>query len=258
MRSMFCLDSKCSIRRPSELIQNYLSIFKADCACMKILIVEDEAELLASINSYLKSEGFLCETAADYRTASELLGVYEYDCVVVDINLPQGSGLDLIRELKDNRSGAGIIIISARDSLDDKITGLELGSDDYLTKPFHLSELNARIKALIRRKSFSGTNELECNGLKVDLTSHNVSVQGKDIVLTQKELELLLYFIANRNKVLTKESIAEHLWGSSIDQADSFDFIYSHIKNLRKKITDAGGTDPVKTIYGLGYKMQCT
>lgn len=242
----------------SELVQNYLPIFKSfDYARMKILIVEDEAELLASINSYLRSEGFLCETAATYQVASELLELYEYDCVVVDINLPQGSGLDLIRELKKKRSNAGIIIVSARNSLDDKITGLDLGSDDYLTKPFHLSELNARIKALIRRKSFSGTNEFECNGLKVDLTANQVTVHENEVALTQKELELLLYFIANRNKVVTKESIAEHLWGSSIDQADSFDFIYSHIKNLRKKITDAGGADPVKTIYGLGYKMQC-
>ena len=224
---------------------------------MKILIVEDEAELLGAISSYLQSEGFLCETASDYPKASEMAEVYEYDCVIVDINLPHGSGLDLIRELKEKRSDAGIIIISARNSIDDKITGLELGSDDYLTKPFHLSELNARIKAIIRRKSFSGNNEFLCNELKVDLSTHDVFVNEKAIVLTQKESELLLYFISNRNKVLTKEAIAEHLWGSSIDQADSFDFIYSHIKNLRKKITDAGGSDPIRTIYGLGYKFQC-
>jgi DNA-binding response OmpR family regulator len=225
---------------------------------MKILIVEDEAELLASVRSYLASEGFLCETAADYNKASELIATYDYDCIVVDITIPHGSGLDLIRELKKIKPSTGIIIISAKNSIDDKIKGLELGSDDYLTKPFHLSELNARIKALIRRRSFEGTDKFTCNELSIDIAARHVFVDSKEITLTQKEYELLLYFTANRNKVLTRDAIAEHLWGSSIDQADSFDFIYSHIKNLRKKITDAGGSDPIKTVYGLGYKFICS
>lgn len=224
---------------------------------MKILIVEDEIELLTSVKMYLQSEGFICETASDFPHATELIAIYDYDCIIIDIALPHGNGLDLVKQLKKEKPETGIIIISAKNSITDKVTGLALGSDDYLTKPFHLSELNARIKALIRRKNFNGTNEFTCNELKVNLTSRQVLIVGKEIVLTQKEYELLLYFISNRNKVITKESIAEHLWGSNIDQADSFDFIYSHIKNLRKKITDAGGHDPVKTIYGLGYKFQC-
>ncbi|HKR05562.1 MAG TPA: response regulator transcription factor [Bacteroidia bacterium] len=222
---------------------------------MKILIIEDEAELLVSVKSYLASEGFLCETAADFDSAILLIDMYDYDCFVVDLALPKGNGLDVIERIKKKNSNAGIIIISAKNSIDDKLKGLELGSDDYLTKPFHLSELNARIKAVLRRRNFDGKNVASYGDLKIDLNAHHVFINENEIILTHKEYELLLYFLSNRNKVLPKAAIAEHLLGNYIDQADSFDFIYSHIKNLRKKIMDSGGADPIKTIYGLGYKF---
>lgn len=222
---------------------------------MKILIVEDEEELLNSIRSYLGSEGFLCETASDFNAANQLIDLYEFDCIIVDLTLPHGNGLDLIQKLKIKNINTGIIIISAKNSINDKLKGLELGSDDYLTKPFHLSELNARIKALMRRRNFNGNNIFAYNDLIIDLNSHIVNAKNQELALSKKEYELLIYFVSNRNRVLTKEAIAEHLWGNNIDQTDSFDFIYSHIKNLRKKIMDVGATDPIKTIYGLGYKF---
>jgi DNA-binding response OmpR family regulator len=223
---------------------------------MKILIIEDEKELASSMKKYLETEGYLCEVAGDYEKASEKAGLYEYDCVIVDITLPKGSGLDVIKALKKKRSEAGIIIVSAKNSVDDKISGLELGSDDYLAKPFHLSELNARVKALIRRKNFDGSNEMKMNEIRIDLNSHSVFVKKEEVILTQKEYDLLLYFIANKNKVVTKNSIAEHLWGDDSDQSDSYDFIYTHIKNLRKKLLDKGCEDYITTIYGIGYNFK--
>jgi DNA-binding response OmpR family regulator len=223
---------------------------------MKLLVIEDEADMLQSIRSYLETENFLCDTASDYMEGSDKLATYKYDCVIIDINLPNGSGLDLVQELKQAHPDTGIIIISARNSIDDKIKGLEEGSDDYLTKPFHLSELNARVKALIRRRNFSGSDILQCgNDISIDLQAYKVFVKNQELILTQKEYQLLVYLVSGKNKVLTKEAIAEHLWGSNMDQADSFAFIYTHIKNLRRKITDAGVADPVRTIYGLGYKF---
>lgn len=222
---------------------------------MKILIIEDEKDLLDSMKMYLESEGYLCETASDYQKASEKINMYDYDCVVVDITLPKGNGLQIIEELKEKKSETGIIIVSAKDSLDDKLKGLELGSDDYLTKPFHLSELNARIKAIVRRKNFDGKNELLLNEIKIDLPSRTVFIKKQQLILTTKEYELLLFFISNKNKVITKNAIAEHLWGDDMDQNDSFDFIYTHIKNLRKKMLEKGGRDYIKTIYGIGYNF---
>lgn len=224
---------------------------------MKLLIVEDEAELLNSVRNYLSDEGFVCETALTYDVASDLVATYSYDCIIVDITLPGGSGLSLIEEIKKKDVTTGIIIVSAKNSLDDRIKGLEKGSDDYLTKPFHLSELNARIKALIRRKYFQGSDLITCGSLTIDLNLSKLFVNSKEVTLTQKEYEILIYLVSGKEKVFTKEAIAEHLWGDSIDQADSFGFIYTHVKNLRKKITEAGGKDPVKTVYGLGYKIDC-
>ena len=222
---------------------------------MKILLIEDEKDLLDSMKAYLESEGYRCETANDYQKATEKIHSYDYDCVVVDITLPKGSGLDIVKELKEKNSEAGIIIVSAKNSLDDKLKGLELGSDDYLTKPFHLSELNARIKAIIRRKNFDGKNELMMNEIKIDLPSRAVFVNEQALTLTTKEYELLLFFISNKNKVITKNAIAEHLWGDDMDQNDSFDFIYTHIKNLRKKMLEKDSVDYIKTIYGIGYNF---
>lgn len=223
---------------------------------MKILLVEDEVDLANSISEYLiKNEKFTCDVAFDYSKASELAELYEYDCMIVDIGLPDGSGLDLIREVKSNEIKAGIIIISARDALDDRIEGLNIGADDYLVKPFHLSELNARIYSLMRRLKFSGESDLVINEITVNLQTRSVKVHNKALDLTKNEYDLLMYMITNRNKVISKTSIAEHLSGEYVDILSSFDFIYAHIKNLRKKLIDAGCTDYIKTVYGVGYKF---
>ncbi len=222
---------------------------------MKILIVEDEHELLLSIANYLVENGFTCETAERFNTAQEKILLYEYDIVLLDITLPGGSGLNLIETVKRNNQKTGIIVISAKDSLDDKISGLDLGADDYMTKPFQLSELNSRIKAVLRRRHFDGTSYISFNEIEVDTENKMLEIQSKQVPLTKKEYDLLLFFLVNKNRLLTKESIAEHLWGDNIDLADNFDFIYTHINNLRKKIMVNGGQDYIKTVYGMGYKF---
>lgn len=222
---------------------------------MKILLIEDEPELRRAIKQYLYGEGYLVESAADFRKAEDKTGVYDYDCVLVDITLPDGNGLDIIRQLKKNKSKAGIIIISAKNSLDDKLEGLDIGADDYLPKPFHLAELNARIKSVLRRRNFYGEKKISFHEISIDPDAQSVSVNGNTIVLTKKEYDLLLFFISNKNRLVTKNSIAEHLWGDDMDMSDSYDFIYSHIKNLRKKLIDAGSADYIKTVYGSGYKF---
>ena len=222
---------------------------------MKILIVEDEIDLSSSITSYLRQERFNCEAVLNYSGAIEKINMYNYDVIVVDITLPDGNGLELIRELKFNRSTAGIIIISAKNALDDKISGLEIGADDYLTKPFHLSELNARIKSIIRRRDFDGNNEIILDELKINPELFTVKVNDQLLNLTRKEYDLLTFFLANKNRVLSKESIAEHVWGDDIELVDSYDFLYSHIKNLRKKIIEKGGKDYIQSVYGIGYKF---
>jgi DNA-binding response OmpR family regulator len=225
---------------------------------MKILIVEDEKDLSNSITTYLRQEKFNCEAVLNYKDAVEKINLYDYDMVIIDITLPDGNGLELIRELKKNRSKAGIIIISAKHALDDKILGLEIGADDYLTKPFHLSELNARVKSIIRRRDFDGNNEIILDELKINPELLAVQVNDQYLNLTRKEYDLLIFFLANKNHVLSKESIAEHLWGDDIDLVDSYDFLYSHIKNLRKKIIEKGGRDYIQTVYGIGYKFSAT
>ena len=221
---------------------------------MKILIVEDHMPLAETITNYLRGEGFLCDGATSYKEASEKVFMHEYDVVVLDLGLPDGSGLGIIGELKERKSLAGILVVTAKNSLDDKLKGLEMGADDYMTKPFHLAELNARIRSLIRRKKFDGNNKIEFDELQVDTQSGEVIVNQKQVPLTRKEYELLLYFLYNRNRILTKENIAEHLWEDNIDMADNFDFIYTHIKNLRKKMIKAGARDHIKSVYGMGYK----
>lgn len=223
---------------------------------MKILVIEDEAELRKSIKEYLHNEGYVVESANDFKKASEKTNLYDYDCILVDITLPHGSGLDIIKRLKQGGSKAGVIIISAKDSLDDKIIGLEYGADDYLTKPFHLPELNARIKALHRRKKFDGNAKIKLNEISIETEQRKVCVNDKEIVLTAKEYDLLLYFISNKNRVISKNAIAEHLWGDSADQMDGHDFIYTHIKNVRKKLLEKGCEDYLQTIYGIGYNFK--
>ncbi len=222
---------------------------------MKILIVEDEIELLITLSNYLVKENYICELADNFRKAEEKLSIYEYDIILLDIMLPDGNGIDLLKTIKKYQTKAGIIILSAKNSLDDKINGLDLGSDDYITKPFQLSELNARIKAVLRRRHFDGSNMLTFQEISIDTIGKSVTVHGKELILTAKEYDLFLYFLINKNRVLTKEAIAEHLWADNIDMADNFDFIYTHLNNIRKKIKQAGGNDYIKTIYGMGYKF---
>lgn len=223
---------------------------------MKILLVEDQQDLLDALETTLLAQNFTCETAIDYRSASEKIVIYDYDLLVVDINLPGGgSGLDLIREIKKTNPETGIIIISARNSTTNKIEGLELGADDYLTKPFDLAELTARVKSLLRRKKFSGNNLVRFGNIELDTQNRVVKVEGKSILLTRSEFDLLNFFFANPDRVIARDSLAEHIWGDHMDVADSYDFIYSHIKNLRKKISAAGGSDLIKAVYGVGYKL---
>lgn len=225
---------------------------------MNILLVEDEKSLGESIVTYLEKSGYHCEWVENFVQGSEKTWAYQYDCVVVDITLPDGNGLDLIEGLKKIKSKSGIIIISAKNAIEDRIKGLDIGADDYITKPFDLSELNARIKAIIRRRNFDAQNEIVFNEIRVSPYDRTVSVNEQNISLTRKEFDLLIFFISNQNRVVTKESIAEHLWGDDMDMADSYDFIYSHLKNLRKKIQEKGGNDYVETVYGIGYKFTKT
>lgn len=222
---------------------------------MKILVIEDERGLAESIVSHLSKEGFLVESVFSYDAAVEKVNLYAYDCVVVDINLPDGTGFDIVEMLKRLKAKSGIIIISARDALEDRIRSLEIGSDDYLTKPFHLSELNARVKAILRRRHFGGNNEITYQELRINYNTRRVFVGDTEIFLSKKEYDLLMYFMSNIDIALTKASMAEHLWGDNIDSVDSFDILYSHIKNLRKKLTDGGCAEYIQSIYGIGYKF---
>jgi DNA-binding response OmpR family regulator len=223
---------------------------------MKILIVEDEKELVDDLNEFLDDQGYIIEVAPTTSVAIEKIFVYQYDILILDLGLPDGSGLDVLKYVKKHKPQTGIIILTARDSLDDKISGLDLGADDYMTKPFLLSELNARIKSIHRRRNFDGNSTIIFNEIEIDTDKMRVSINDQNLTLTRKEYELILYFVINKNKVLTKESIIEHLWGDHSDMFDSLDFIYTHIKNLRKKMQDMGGADYLKSVYGIGYKFE--
>ncbi|MBE0643783.1 MAG: response regulator transcription factor [Bacteroidetes bacterium] len=223
---------------------------------MKILIVEDERELAGEIVRSLSGQGFVCELASSLAAADEKIHLYEYDVVVLDLMLPDGDGLSLLRSIKERNAETGIIIVSAKDALPDRIEGLERGADDYLTKPFHLGELNARIQALLRRNIRHGDEVLRCGDIQLRPRAMEVSINGEAVDLTPKEFELLLYFIVNRNRVLGKQAIAEHLWGDAYDMAENFDVVYVHVNNLRKKLTAAGAGDMIRTIYGVGYKLE--
>jgi DNA-binding response OmpR family regulator len=222
---------------------------------LKILIVEDEQGLRESIEEYFTEAGNVCETAATYQSALAKVNMYRYDCILLDITLPGGNGLEILKSLKDNNHPDGVLIISAKNSLDDRLEGLNIGADDYLVKPFHLSELKARVTAIIRRKSYNGSNLLVFNEIAIDLQANEVKIGNTPLKFTRKEFALLLYFIANKGKVVSKNAIAEHLWGDGIDMANNFDFIYSHIKNIRKKLMEAGCTDYIQAAYGMGYKF---
>ncbi|WDF54688.1 response regulator transcription factor [Mucilaginibacter sp. KACC 22063] len=222
---------------------------------MKILIVEDEADLMSAMKDYLTSEGNVCETAATFDSAYQKISIYDYDCILLDLMLPDGNGFQLLKHLKSLDKSDGVVIISARNALDDRITGFNMGADDYLIKPFHLSELNARIAAVTRRKNNQHSTIVTFNEIKIDLLAKTVNVNNHELHFTRKEYDLLLYFIYNKGKAISKSAAAEHLWGDDADMADSFDFIYTHIKNIRKKLADAGAKDYFHSVYGLGYRF---
>ena len=221
---------------------------------MKILVIEDERELSRNIVNYLSADDYLCEQAYNFAEAEEKIALYDYDCILLDLNLPGGDGLKILEEIKQRNIDSGIIIISARGSLDDKIAGLKIGADDYLAKPFPLSELSIRIYALMRRRQFSNNNLLKTNGLEIDLLSKTVKMNDIHVVLTKSEYDLLLYLIGNKNRVVSKNAIAEHLSGDMADMLDNHNFVYAHIKNLKPKLAEAGCANCIKTIYATGYQ----
>ncbi|PUV22832.1 response regulator transcription factor [Sphingobacterium athyrii] len=222
---------------------------------MKVLVIEDEAELRETLKDSLVKEDYIVETAGDFRSAVDKVSVYDYDCILLDIMLPGGSGLQVLDLLKQEGKSDNVIIISAKDSLDDKLRGLELGADDYLTKPFHIAELNARIKAVLRRKQREGKNTLAMGNLLLDLNDRSLSIAGEPVALNRKEFDILNYFLLNKNRLVSKSALAEHVWGDNTDQADNLDFIYSQIKNLRKKFLAKQADVDFEAVYGIGYKL---
>ena len=222
---------------------------------MKLLIVEDEKELAASIASYLKNENYTCEVASNFKQALDKIETSDYECIALDITIPGGSGMQLLKELKNNKKTDGIIIISAKNSIDDRISALRLGADDYLVKPFHLSELAARINAIIRRKMHSGNNVIRFNEISIDTLAKEVRVKEDPVELTRKEYELLVYFLSNQRKVISKNALISHLWTQEMGTGESADIIYTHIKNLRKKLSEKGCGDYIRSLYGMGYKL---
>ena len=222
---------------------------------MKLLIVEDEKALRENITNYFSEDGNICESCSSLDAARDKLSNYDYDCVLLDIGLPDGEGFAVLDFLKEKSRNEAVLIISARNSLDDKLKGLNIGADDYLTKPFHLAELKARTMAIYRRKTFQSSEKLIFNEISINLAGRSVNVNQTPLSLTRKEYDMLLYFIANKGKVISKNAIAEHLWGDEMDMHDNFDFIYTHVKNLRKKLLDVTPNDYLKSIYGIGYKF---
>jgi len=222
---------------------------------MKVLIIEDHQELARNIHDFLAREGYICELSTTLEEAREKLSLFQYDCILLDIGLPDGNGMNLLAGLRAERQQANVLIISARNGVDDKVIGLEKGADDYLTKPFHLAELHARIRAIYRRKNLGGANIVEFNEISLNTDTFEVRVGNSALDTTRKEFDLLLYFIVNKNRVLSRQSIAAHLWGDYTDNLANFDFVYQHVKNLRRKISNAGGMDYISTVYGLGYKF---
>ncbi|MGK6351212.1 response regulator transcription factor [Parapedobacter sp. DT-150] len=222
---------------------------------MKLLIIEDEQGLRDNITQFLQKEQYIVEAAVDFHSAMEKVSLYDYDCIILDVGLPDGNGLGVLKALKSKQKRDNVIIISAKDSLDDKLEGLELGADDYLTKPFHLAELNARIKAVLRRKALGGRNVVILNNMELDFDGRTLRIDDVDIHLNRKEFDILAFFVVNKNRLIYKSALAEHVWGDHMDNADNFDFIYSQIKNLRKKMKDHGASLEIQAVYGVGYKL---
>lgn len=222
---------------------------------MKILLVEDEKDLRETVKAFLVKEKFVVECAEDYPTAVRKISEYDYDCILLDIMLPGGSGLSVLAKLKKQRKQDSVIIISAKNSIEDKVKGLELGADDYLAKPFHLAELNARIKSLLRRKKAGGDTSIILGNVTLYPDTRKVMIDEKELELNRKEFDILYYFMSNPNRLINRTALAESVWGDHIDQADSLDFIYSQMKNLRKKMKTAGSQAEIKSVYGMGYKL---
>jgi DNA-binding response OmpR family regulator len=222
---------------------------------MKILIIEDEHALMKAIEDFLLSEKYIVEKAVNYHSAMEKVMIYDYDCLLLDISLPGGSGLKILEQMKKEGKMSNVIILSAKNSLEDKILGLNLGADDYLTKPFHLSELHARIKAVLRRKQLDGKSVLSLGNLSIDFIQRRITVNDEPLKLNRKEFDILTFFVMNKNRLIAKEALAEHVWGDNIDSADNFDFVYSQVKNLRKKLKDSESQVTIENIYGIGYKL---
>lgn len=222
---------------------------------MKILIVEDEPQLQEVIRRTLEKERYVVETAGTLSAALEKTGVYDYDCILLDIMLPDGSGLQLLEELKQLRKKENVIIISAKDSIEDKIAGLDLGADDYLAKPFHIAELVARVRSVMRRKHRDGEHTIQVGNVLLNPDKFSVEVAGSPVELSRKEYDILHYFMNRPGRLVNKGALAESVWGDHIDQVDNYDFVYAQMKNLRKKLTDAGADIEIKAVYGAGYKL---
>ncbi len=222
---------------------------------MKVLLVEDERELSDAIAAYLRDNGHICEEVSEFYAALDKISTYEYDCMLLDLTIPGGHGLELMAHARNIGSTAGIIIITARGSVEDKVNGLNTGADDYLAKPFHLSELHARMQSLVRRKQQGGIPEIRIENLTLYPENYELQIDNSPVDLTRKEFDLLLYFVHNKGRVVTRDAIAEHLWGDNYDVLENFDFLYSHIKNLKKKMAEGGSRDMIKNVYGVGYKF---
>lgn len=222
---------------------------------MKILVIEDEPEMRKLVKHFLEGENYVVETARDFHAGSDKIAAFDYDCILLDIMLPGGNGLTLLQELKRMGKADSVIITSAKDSLDDKIKGLDLGADDYLTKPFHMAELNARIKSVLRRRKLDGKHLLEWENVSINMEERSVLVDRHAMDLNRKEFDILVFLLSNKMRVVSKSAIAENIWGDYIDQANDFDFIYSQIKNLRKKLRAYKANIDINTVYGVGYKL---
>ncbi len=222
---------------------------------MKILIIEDELSLQELMTKALKQEGYVVENAVDFRSANEKLSGYDYDCVLLDINLPDGCGLDILEQLKKEGNRLNVIIISARDSIDDKVRGLELGADDYLAKPFHIAELTARIRSVVRRSRNDGELAYKAGNVVLEDASRKLTVAGRPVELLKKEFDILKYFMMRPGHTVDKAVLAEAVWGDHADQSDDFQYVYAQMKNLRKKLAEAGADIEIKAIYGFGYKL---
>ena len=222
---------------------------------MKILIIEDEPSLREVMQRALEQERYIVETAATYAEADARIAAYSYDCILLDIMLPDGSGLRLLEHIKHLRRRDNVIIISARDSLDDKVEGLELGADDYLPKPFHTAELLARIRSVLRRGRSGGDLTLTVGNVSLDVDKARVTVDGREVALLKKEFDILLYLMQRPNHLVDKAVLAEAVWGDHADDADNFQFVYAQMKNLRRKMSEAGATAEIKSVYGFGYKL---